>query len=325
MEYLNVLQSNMDTAEKLGSIGEESFEVDDEQRVVGPKSSALEQELLLRMLNSQEKKLNDRLLGESALSRQMDKMPLVSEAAAPAPWDSVDEFHRNTRPMTYNSITTPMSPRATDILLDLPPEISSDAAVRLLKVKVRTLQDESVKMTEDHRRLLMENSALTNTVKNIEETTTRLQRAATSHQQNADRLKQQLETSATHTAQIETESAVLRKEVETLKKSQKLSSTSQNLSEVRLNRALEQVEKFKQQVQRSQQVKKDICSQDQKKMDELLLENRRLQKQKNDLLMAYKKQMKLIDIFKRQKMHIEASQVLQFTEDEFLKAIEWKE
>ena len=56
-------------------------------------------------------------------------------------------------------------------------------------------------------------------------------------------------------------------------------------------------------------------------MDKLVEDNRKLEKQRNELLQAFKKQMKLIDVLKRMKMHIESAKLLAFTEDEFVKVL----
>jgi hypothetical protein len=55
-----------------------------------------------------------------------------------------------------------------------------------------------------------------------------------------------------------------------------------------------------------------------REMEKLVQDNRKLERERNELLQAFKKQMKLIDVIKRQKMHIESAKLLAFTEDEFV-------
>eukprot|EP01016_Furgasonia_blochmanni_P039526 TRINITY_DN4926_c0_g2_i4.p2 TRINITY_DN4926_c0_g2~~TRINITY_DN4926_c0_g2_i4.p2 ORF type:complete len:100 (-),score=24.62 TRINITY_DN4926_c0_g2_i4:438-737(-) len=90
----------------------------------------------------------------------------------------------------------------------------------------------------------------------------------------------------------------------------------------RINRLQEELDKFKIEVKQSK-LSNHEKNEDVKKVNEKLIqENKKLERQRNELLQAFKKQLKLIDILKRQKTHLEAAKMLAFSEEEFMKAFE---
>ena len=59
-----------------------------------------------------------------------------------------------------------------------------------------------------------------------------------------------------------------------------------------------------------------------KEIEKLVQENKKLEKQKNDLYAAFKKCLKLCSILKKQKVHLENARLLSFTEEEFKNLME---
>lgn len=101
---------------------------------------------------------------------------------------------------------------------------------------------------------------------------------------------------------VEVELSSLRKEYDQTKRQTKKQQQDQTQTDTKLNRALEEAERYKQQLNKIQQTNKDQSEQEKKKIEQLTNENRRLEKQKNELMNAFKRQLKLIDILKKQKV-----------------------
>mmetsp|Transcript_4186 Transcript_4186/g.7101 ORF Transcript_4186/g.7101 Transcript_4186/m.7101 type:complete len:114 (-) Transcript_4186:25-366(-) len=90
----------------------------------------------------------------------------------------------------------------------------------------------------------------------------------------------------------------------------------------KLNRATEELEKMRMQLREAKATELGRNEGQRRDMEKLVEDNRKLERQRNELLQAFKKQMKLIDILKRQKLHIESAKLLAFTEEEFVKVLE---
>ena len=120
---------------------------------------------------------------------------------------------------------------------------------------------------------------------------------------------------------LEFRNSELSKELELLSREKKNVISDGNSKESRLNRALNEIEKLKILLSKASSQVKESQDTYKSRFDVLFLENQKLIKQKGDLLLGFKKQGQLIDVLKRQKMHLESVGLLGFTEQEFLNII----
>ena len=128
----------------------------------------------------------------------------------------------------------------------------------------------------------------------------------------------------TRTNGLQSELTTLRRELISAKKVAKAAEQEHQTREIRLARALEECEKFKGVLARATDQTKDEGVKARRENDSLRKQVRTLERQRAELLTAFKKQVKMIECLKKQKCHIEAAKLLSFTEEEFVKVLDWE-
>lgn len=123
---------------------------------------------------------------------------------------------------------------------------------------------------------------------------------------------------------LNNENIVLKRDLESLKKEiRTLNQQSTNL-DIRLNRSLESNEKLRSVLKCSQIEEKELRNQIRKLQDEKKLALKNLEKQRSELVQAFKKQTLLVDNLKKQNIHLMANGQINLTKEDFAKLLEWK-
>ncbi|KAM5178448.1 testis-expressed protein 9 [Callospermophilus lateralis] len=214
-------------------------------------------------------------------------------------------------------------PEDDDIFSGVSKDIGTEAQIRFLKAKLHVMQEELDNVVCECNKKEDELQDLKSQVKNLEEDCVRQQRTINMQHSQIEKYKNLFEEANKKCDGLEQQLTLIERELENKRRLQKQAASTQSTTEVRLNRALEEAEKYKLELSKLRQNNKDIANEEHKKIEMLKSENKKLEKQKGELMIGFKKQLKLIDVLKRQKMHIEAAKMLSFTEEEFMKALEW--
>ena len=114
-----------------------------------------------------------------------------------------------------------------------------------------------------------------------------------------------------------------KKDLQTAERLYKQLDQNTKNKDIQLKRSAETITKLKEQLAEYESQRSKSTTVDKGLLEAAETKVKTLEKQKADLIAAFKKQMKLIDVLKRQKAHLEAAKLLSFTEDEFMKTLDW--
>ncbi|CAH8567511.1 unnamed protein product [Dicrocoelium dendriticum] len=150
-----------------------------------------------------------------------------------------------------------------------------------------------------------ETNRLKKRVQELEEERTRLHRTTSSHSSQVERVKKSLEETKTQYAVVESERNTLKKECESAKRALSQQASELKSASTRLQRALEEVERLKNELDGLRSRNRDTNGDMKHTIERLTSDNRRLERQKTELIAAFKKQLRLIDVLRRQKVDLQ--------------------
>ncbi|XP_012276346.1 testis-expressed protein 9 [Orussus abietinus] len=216
-----------------------------------------------------------------------------------------------------------------DLRIDeIPPgcgdSLGTEAIIEFLKAKIRMLHTELQSIQLEYKKKCSYCKELESDSKKLDEVKGKLQNQVASLKDTILK-SESTNTSLQSKIQIQaTENSALRKDIEGLRKEVKLLNQQSSSYDVRLNRSLEDNEKLRNSLKFCQHEEKELREQIRKLQDDKVAAVKNLEKQRSELLQAFKKQALLIDNLKKQKTYLEASRQIQLTEEEFSKLLEWK-
>jgi len=216
----------------------------------------------------------------------------------------------------------PGSARTGDSDADLG-KMGSEAAARYQRARLSVLQQQVAHLAGEGKELAAALAEAEKRVKSEAE-----ERAKLSRSQQALHVKLEKEASGRAQAEAEaerlrTEVASLRRDAEAAARQGRSADGEARARDVRLQRALEDAAKAKNALATEKAKRAEDGNVLRQGSARLEAKVARLERQKAELLGAFKKQLKLIDVLRRQKVHVEAARVLAFTEEEFMKTLDW--
>mmetsp|Transcript_8239 Transcript_8239/g.16623 ORF Transcript_8239/g.16623 Transcript_8239/m.16623 type:complete len:372 (+) Transcript_8239:17-1132(+) len=203
------------------------------------------------------------------------------------------------------------------------PEIGTSAQLRFQKARIKNLTvqlQEQVNLKNIAEKSLngmqRKFKAQNDELKRLQKSVADLTSSNTKLTGTYDRSKESVES-------YKREVSELKKELSRLNKEKSASEKEHRSREVRLARALEECDRFKATLSSATSETKGMGEDYKKEIDKSKAMVRALERQRGELLAAFKKQGRLVEVLKRQKVHTEAVKLLEFTEEEFVKVLDW--
>lgn len=258
---------------------------------------------------------------------QSSHPPANNEQGNPQPHTDMDtmammnNLNMNMDNIDLGNITNIMQDD-TDALLNSAGSMGAAATLRYQKARIGALQEALERMAEEKSQAEDKHQDALLALQRSGEEGKRLKKSLLTSDSQSQKQKTAHGEAQKKIKALERELSVWRKEMAVMEKDKKRMEKENREKDVKLNRALHDADRYRMQAKNNKDSKREADGTLRQELNQLRMENRRLMQQKGEMLTAFKKQFKLIDILKRQKLHVETAKMLQFTEEEFGKTLE---
>ncbi|XP_015111625.1 testis-expressed protein 9 isoform X2 [Diachasma alloeum] len=239
--------------------------------------------------------------------------------------DFYAEYPLHNQPDENNeALTYPVESNSASILSPKPETSKNDAIIKILRKKIEVLTVEN-QATKD------ELKKKSNCIKDLEAENQRISAMKDKlysqnnlQKESLAKMEAQINHLQTNAHEQTQENGFLKKEIDSLKKEWKSLTQQLHQLDLRLNRSLEENEKLRAAVKCSKIEEKELRSEMKKFKDNERNNMRKVQKQKTEILQAFKKQILLMDNLRKQKALLEVSKQVQLTQQDLSKILNWK-
>ncbi|CAD5123005.1 unnamed protein product [Dimorphilus gyrociliatus] len=202
-------------------------------------------------------------------------------------------------------------------------ERNNDAEIRFFKAKIRVLQEEINRSGQELAKKRDKTFELTSKQKSLEDELNKTQKTVNSQAATLQKLHKLADEAKSKVVRVQTEVETLKNKTQNLRKVEKKINNNQGSLDVQLQKALDDAKKYRDELHVVKSNEREGSVHDKRQLKGLLSENQSLEKSKKEMISIFNKNMKLIELLRKQKSLLETVKTIPFTESEFARIIGW--
>jgi len=230
------------------------------------------------------------------------------------------------RSSSATSAAAPISSSSAAAALLMPdPDLPTDVQLKLLRAHLEHAIDEASTAERDAARLKSDLATSRKEVHELTDEVVRSTRTLSATEAAANKARASASSAEAREHDLRAQLQQLQQQQSTSAKAKHSSGAHNEPSaavEARLHRAQDEIEKLRSQLANERKESSETIAALKRDVEAASERAKKSDRQRGELLAAFRKQLKLVDILRRQRLHMEAARMLSFAEEDFAKLME---